>query len=63
MLSYKKMGIILGTWQFVYILFIVGAFLFAGVILSIFSFYDDYYWPDEQYRKELRDGNRSSVKF
>ena len=34
MLSYKKMGIILGTWQFVYILFAIP----AGYILDKFSF-------------------------
>ena len=34
MISYKKMGIILGTWQFVYILFAIP----AGYILDKFSF-------------------------
>ncbi len=33
---------------------VLGAFLFAGVGMFAFSFYEDYYWADEEYRKQLR---------
>ena len=40
---------------------VLGAFFFAGVGMFAFSFYDDYYWGDEVYRKQLR-GMPSSAK-
>ncbi len=46
----------------VHFLFIIGAFLFAGVALSIFTFYEDYYWNDKDYRKSLKEGKRPSAK-
>ena len=43
-------------------LFIVGAFLIAGVTLSIFTFYEDCYWGDKTYREYLKDGKKGSLK-
>ena len=41
---------------------IVGALLTAGVAMSAFSFYDDYYWGDKDFRDQLRlhPSNRNS---
>ena len=36
------------------IVLIVGALLTAGVAMSAFSFYEDYYWGDEDFREQLR---------
>ena len=33
---------------------VLGAILIAGVFLMIFSFYEDYYWGDQEYREQLR---------
>ena len=55
-----------GNWvpsnSFLYIVLIVGALLTAGVAMSAFSFYDDYYWGDEDFRDQLRfhPSNRNS---
>ncbi len=46
----------------IYCLLVIGAFLFAGVALSIFTFYEDCYWGDEAYRKYLKDGKKKSAK-
>ena len=47
-----------GNWvpshSLLYIVLIVGALLTAGVAMSAFSFYDDYYWGDEAFRDQLR---------
>ena len=48
---------------FIYTLLVIGAFLFAGVALSIFTFYEDCYWGDESFRKYLKDGNKTSAKI
>ncbi len=48
--------------RFIYGLLFFGAFLIAGVALSIFSFYEDYYWGDKAYRKFLKEGKKSSAK-
>ena len=45
---------------FIYALFLIGAFLFAAVALSIFTFYEDFYWNDKEFRKSLRDGKNSA---
>ena len=56
-----------GNWvpsnSFLYIVLIVGALLTAGVAMSAFSFYDDYYWGDEDFRDQLRfhPSNRNST--
>ena len=49
--------------SFLYIVLIVGALLTAGVAMSAFSFYDDYYWGDEDFRDQLRfhPSNRNST--
>ncbi len=47
---------------FINFLFFMGAFLIAGVALSIFTFYEDCYWGDESYRKFLKEGKKSSAK-
>ena len=46
----------------IYVLLVIGAFLFSGVALSIFTFYEDCYWGDEAYRKYLKDGKKTSAK-
>ena len=33
---------------------VVGALLTAGVALSVFTFYEDHYWTDKEFREELR---------
>ncbi|WP_269623392.1 hypothetical protein [Prochlorococcus marinus] len=52
------------TWKpsegFIHGLFLIGAFLIAGVALSIFTFYEDCYWGDKVYRKYLKDGKKSA---
>ena len=53
-------ALILGTTNWVpsypllYIVLIIGALLTAGVAMSSFSFYDDHYWGDEDFRNQLR---------
>ncbi|KGG16179.1 MULTISPECIES: hypothetical protein [unclassified Prochlorococcus] len=47
---------------FIHWLLIFGAFLLAGVALSIFTFYEDCYWGDKDYRKFLKEGKKSSAK-
>ena len=55
-----------GNWvpseYLLYIVLIIGALLTAGVAMSAFSFYDDYYWSDEDFRDQLRfhPSNRNS---
>ena len=50
------------SYPLLYVVLIVGAFLTAGVAMSAFSFYDDYYWGDEDFRDQLRfhPSNRNS---
>ena len=50
------------SYSLLYIVLIVGALLIAGVAMSAFSFYDDYYWDDEAFRDQLRfhPSNRNS---
>ena len=50
------------SYSFLYIVLIVGALLTAGVAMSAFSFYDDYYWGDKNFRDQLRfhPSNRNS---
>tara|TARA_Y100001968_G_scaffold308133_1_gene326577 strand:+ start:183 stop:413 length:231 start_codon:yes stop_codon:yes gene_type:complete len=50
------------SYSFLYVVLIVGALLTAGVAMSAFSFYDDYYWGDEDFRDQLRfhPSNRNS---
>ncbi len=47
-----------GNWvpssSLLYIVLILGALLTAGVAMSALSFYDDYYWGDEDFRDQLR---------
>ena len=42
------------SYLFLYIVLIVGALLTAGVAMSAFSFYEDYYWGDKDFRDQLR---------
>ena len=50
------------SYSLLYIVLIVGALLTAGVAMSAFSFYDDYYWGDQDFRDQLRfhSSNRNS---
>ena len=50
------------SYSLLYVVLIVGALLTAGVAMSAFSFYDDYYWGDEDFRDQLRfyPSNRNS---
>ena len=54
------------TWRpsegFIYLLLLIGAFLIAGVALSIFTFYEDCYWGDKEYRRYLKEGKKTSAK-
>ncbi len=54
------------SYALLYIVLIVGALLTAGVAMSAFSFYDDYYWGDKDFRDQLRvhplNGNSSNQK-
>ena len=38
----------------IYIVLIIGALLTAGVAMSAFTFYEDYYWGDKDFRDQLR---------
>ena len=38
----------------IYFVLIIGGLLTAGVAMSVFSFYEDHYWGDENYRNKLR---------
>ncbi len=55
-----------GNWvpssSLLYIVLILGALLTAGVAMSAFSFYEDYYWGDEDFRDQIRfhHSNRNS---
>ncbi len=55
-----------GNWvpshSLLYIILIMGALLTAGVAMSAFSFYDDIYWGDKNFRDQLRfhPSNRNS---
>ena len=40
-----------------YGILLIGAFLTAGVALSILTFYEDFYWSDEKFREQLRVNN------
>ena len=50
------------SYSLLYIILIMGALLTAGVAISALSFYDDYYWRDEDFRNQLRfhSSNRNS---
>ena len=38
----------------IYLVLIMGGLLTAGVAMSVFSFYEDHYWGDENFRNQLR---------
>ncbi|MCR8538971.1 MAG: hypothetical protein JJ848_001280 [Prochlorococcus marinus CUG1439] len=42
------------SYYLIYIILIVGGILTAGVAMSVFSFYEDHYWGDENFRNKLR---------
>ena len=46
----------------IYLVLIMGGLLTAGVALSVFSFYEDHYWGDANFRNKLRfnPSNRNS---
>lgn len=54
-----------GAWltsnAFLSFVFFFGALLIAGVVLSVFTFYEDHYWSDSRFREELR-ANQSRNK-
>ncbi|MBO8205114.1 hypothetical protein [Prochlorococcus marinus] len=37
-----------------YLVLIMGALITAGVAMSVFSFYEDHYWGDRNFRNQLR---------
>ena len=41
-------------YSLIYIVLIIGALLTAGVAMSAFTFYEDYYWGDKDFRDQLR---------
>ncbi|ABB50565.1 hypothetical protein PMT9312_1505 [Prochlorococcus marinus str. MIT 9312] len=38
----------------IYLVLIMGGLLTAGVAMSVFLFYEDHYWGDENFRNKLR---------
>ena len=40
--------------ELLFTLLVIGALMVAAVVLMIFSFYEDFYWGDADYRNELR---------
>ena len=50
-------------YSLIYIVLIIGALLTAGVAMSAFTFYEDYYWGDKDFRDQLRfhPSNRNST--
>ncbi|KGF97112.1 hypothetical protein EU96_1753 [Prochlorococcus marinus str. MIT 9302] len=42
------------TDYLIYLVLIMGGLLTAGVAMSVFSFYEDHYWGDENFRNQLR---------
>ena len=44
-------------YSLIYLVLIIGALLTAGVAMSAFTFYDDYYWRDKDFRDQLRFHN------
>ncbi len=38
----------------IYLILIMGGLLTAGVAMSVFSFYEDHYWIDANFRNQLR---------
>ena len=38
----------------IYLVLIMGGLLTAGVAMSVFSFYEDHYWGDANFRNKLR---------
>ena len=42
------------SYSLLYVVLIVGALLTAGVAMSAFTFYEDYYWGDKDFRDQLR---------
>ena len=49
-------------YSLIYLVLIIGALLTAGVAMSAFTFYEDYYWGDKDFRDQLRfhPSNRNS---
>ena len=45
-----------------YLLLLIGALLFAGVAISVISFYEDFYWGDREFRDLLREGSEKRKK-
>ena len=58
--AYKLLSFLLSqdvfapTKLMLYCVLIIVAFLTAGVALAIFSFYEDHYWGDQEFREQLR---------
>ena len=44
-------------YSLIYVVLIIGALLTAGVAMSAFTFYEDYYWGDKDFRNQLRFHN------
>ena len=38
----------------IYLVLIIGGLLTAGVAMSVFLFYEEHYWGDENFRNKLR---------
>ena len=41
-----------------FLILLIGAMFTAAVVVTVFSFYVDDYWTDENYRETLRLGSR-----
>ena len=53
-LSISQQGIWVPSQGLLFCVLVFGALLTAGVALSVFTFYEDHYWADKEFREELR---------
>ena len=53
-LIFSKAEVWVPSYGFLYFVLVVGAMLTAGVAMSAFSFYEDFYWGDKKFRDQLR---------
>tara|TARA_Y100001968_G_C19207510_1_gene643062 strand:- start:568 stop:795 length:228 start_codon:yes stop_codon:yes gene_type:complete len=53
-ISSTQIGNWIPSYGFLYFVLLIGALLTAGVALSAFSFYEDFYWGDKNFREQLR---------
>ncbi len=57
-IAISKTGAWVPSEGFLYLILIFGALMTASVAMSAFTFYEDHYWSDNDFREELRIGNK-----